>query len=79
MAMIIFRKPMLMYASTSPSDLTTTLNSLKASLLKLKMEKKTQGSRLSLNRPRKGLLRSINISNILKEWKSKLLTSSNKS
>ncbi len=66
MAMMIFRKPMLMYASTSPSDLTTTLNSLKVSLLKLKMEKKTQSSRSSSSRPRKALLRSVNISKTLK-------------
>jgi hypothetical protein len=66
MATIRFRKPMLMYASTLLSDLVTTLNSLKASLLKLKMEKKTQGSRPSSSRPRKTLLRSVNISKTLK-------------
>jgi hypothetical protein len=66
MATIRFRKPMLMYASTSPSDLAITPNSLKASLLKLKMEKKTQSSRSSSSRPRKALLRSVNISKTLK-------------
>jgi hypothetical protein len=61
MATIRFRKPMLTYASTSPSDLAITPNSLKASLLKLKMEKKTQGSRPNSNRPRKAFLKLVNI------------------
>jgi hypothetical protein len=39
---------------------------LKVSLLKLKMEKKTQSSRSSSSRPRKALLRSVNISKTLK-------------